>query len=77
MASKYGITLHDLTYNMCQALMAQAYAVRSLWNTCISKGNPSIWCAIATYHSPTLKYQEIYVRNVWARYQNMVAKGQF
>lgn len=77
MTNKYGITLNDLTYNMCQAIMAQAYAVRSLWNTCISKGNPSIWCAIAHYNSPTPKYQEIYVRNVWSRYQEMVAKGRF
>lgn len=77
MNNKYGITLNDLTYNMCQAIMAQAYAVRSLWNTCISKGNPSIWCAIANYNSPTPKYQEIYVRNVWSRYQEMVARGRF
>lgn len=77
MSKKYGITLDMITNNMCQALMAQAYAVRSLWNSCIVKGNTSIWCAIANYHSSTPKYQQIYISNVWKRYQNMVAQGQF
>jgi soluble lytic murein transglycosylase-like protein len=77
MQRKYGITLADLTNNMCQAIMAQAYAVRSIWNDCITKGNSSIWCAIANYHSPTPKYQDIYVRQVWKRYSEMVAMGAF
>ena len=78
MQKKYGISLNRLTNDMCQAIMAQAYALRSEWNRCITKKkDPSIWCAIALYHSPTKKYQEIYVRNVWKRYQEMVAKGKF
>jgi len=77
MRDKYGISLNELNHNMCQALMAQAYAIRYEWNRCIKKGNKSIWCAIAYYHSPTKKYQDIYVRNVWRKYQKMIAKGKF
>lgn len=77
MRQKYNITLNDLTNNMCQALMAQAYALRSEWNRCIKKGQPSIWCAIAYYHSPTKKFQERYVKGVWKQYQSIVSRGKF
>lgn len=77
MGEHYGISLDSLTNNMCQALMAQAYALRYEWNRCIKKGEASIWCAIAHYHSPTKKYQDIYVRNVWKRYQSIVTRGKF
>lgn len=77
MQNKYGISLDALTNNMCQALMAQAYALRSEWNRCIKKGQTSIWCAIAYYHSPTKKFQDRYVRGVWKQYQSMVARGKF
>ena len=77
MQRKYGITLSQLTNDMCQAIMAQGYAVRYEWNRCIKKGNQSIWCAIANYHSPTKKFQDIYVNNVWKKYQSMISKGKF
>lgn len=77
MQRKYGISLASLTNNMCQAIMAQAYAVRYEWNRCMKKGDNSIWCAIANYHSPTKKYQDIYVQNVWKRYQQIMAQGKF
>jgi len=77
MRDKYGLSLDTLTNNMCQAIMAQAYALRYEWNRCIKNGNPSIWCGIAYYHSPTKKYQDIYVRNVWSKYRSIVARGQF
>lgn len=77
MRQKYDITLNDLTNNMCQALMAQAYALRSEWNRCIKKGQTSIWCAVAYYHSPTKKYQERYVNGVWKQYQSIVSSGRF
>src|SRR5690606_9871367 len=47
MRERYGISLEALTNNMCQAIMAQGYALRYEWNRCIKKGNQSIWCAIA------------------------------
>lgn len=77
MSEKYGISLSMLNNNMCQAIMAQAYALRYEWNRCIKKGNASIWCAIAHYHSPTKKYQDRYVQGVWEKYKNMVARGKF
>lgn len=77
MQSKYGISLDSLTNNMCQALMSQAYALRSELNRCIKKGNNSIWCAIAYYHSPTKKFQDRYVKGVWKQYQNMITRGSF
>jgi len=77
MREKYGISLASLTHNMCQAIMAQAYALRYEWNRCIKKSRPTIWCAIANYHSPTKKYQDIYVRNVWKQHQQILAKGKF
>lgn len=77
MRQNYNISLDDLTNNMCQALMAQAYALRSEWNRCIKKGKNSVWCAIAYYHSPTKKHQDRYVNGVWKQYQSIVKKGKF
>lgn len=77
MQKNYGISLETLTNNMCQAIIAQAYALRYEWNRCIKKGNASIWCAIAFYHSPTKKYQDIYVKNVWKKYKDIMARGAF
>ena len=78
MINKHNIPLEALRDNMCQALMAQAYALRWEWNRCITKrNNPDIWCAIAYYHSPTPKYQRIYVSKVWKHYQQIVQKGRF
>lgn len=77
MRERYGITLSDLNNNMCQAIMAQAYALRSEWDRCRKKGDQSIWCAVALYHSPTKKYQDIYVKGVWDKYQKMISTGKF
>jgi len=77
MREKYGISLNALTNNMCQAIMAQAYALRYEWNRCIKKAKPTVWCAIAHYHSPTKKYQGIYVRNVWKQHQKILSQGRF
>jgi len=77
MTQKFGISVDEMTNNMCQALMSQAYAIRSEWNGCIQSGNPDVWCAVARYHSPTKKYQAIYVNKVWIASQNMVRDGRF
>ena len=77
MQTKFGISRHALVNNMCQALMAQAYALRSEWDGCRRDGKPSIWCAIGRYHSRTPKYQSIYIRNVWQKYQSMTTRGAF
>lgn len=77
MREKYGITLTQLNNDMCQAISAQAYALRSEWNRCIKKGDKSIWCAVALYHSPTKKYQDRYVKGVWAHYEKMLKTGEF
>lgn len=77
MNEKYGITLEELNSNMCQAIMAQGYALRSEWDRCRKKGDQSIWCAIALYHSPTKKFQDRYVKGVWGHYQKMIKTGKF
>lgn len=77
MRERYGITLSQINNDMCQAITAQAYALRSEWNRCIKKGDKSIWCAVALYHSPTKKFQDRYVKGVWAHYQKMVKTGKF
>jgi len=81
MQEKYGISLDSLTNNMCQAVMAQAYALRYEWNRCVDrkgkKGGADIWCAIAWYHSPTPAHQEKYVRSVYRHYQDIMERGGF
>lgn len=77
MTNKFGITVDQMTNNMCQALLSQAYAIRSEWNRCISAGNTDVWCAVANYHSPTKYYQQIYVNKVWKASQKMIESGQF
>jgi len=77
MRDRYGISPQALTNNMCQAIMAQAYVLRSEWDACRKDGQKSIWCAIARYHSPTPALQEKYVRHVWEKYQSMMARGHF
>lgn len=77
MQERFGISRHSLVNNMCQALMAQAYALRSEWDGCRRDKEPSIWCAIGRYHSRTPKYQRDYIRGVWEKYQSMTARGAF
>lgn len=78
MVEKHNIPISSLRDNMCQALMAQAYALRWEWNTCITKRKKTdIWCAIAYYHSPTPKFQRIYVEKVWKHYNEIIRKGKF
>jgi len=73
----YNITLGDVLNNMCQAIMVEAYILRLEWNSCISRGNPDIWCAIAHYHSPDPAHQKKYVSAVWQQHQYIVARGRF
>lgn len=77
MKEKYGIPIEEITNNMCQAIVAQAYALRSEWDRCRNKGDQSIWCAVALYHSPTKKFQDIYVKGVWSQYQKIISTGKF
>lgn len=53
MQEKYGISLQTITNNMCQALYAQGYALRSELNRCLKagrQGNDALWCSVALYH---------------------------
>lgn len=77
MVERFGIPKSELLTNMCQALMVQSYALRSEWDWCRRSGKGDIWCAIGKYHSPTQKFQEIYIRKVWAAYQSILSRGVF
>ncbi len=77
MVERFGIPKSELLTNMCQALMVQGYALRSEWDWCRRTGRGDIWCAIGKYHSPTAKYQEIYIRKVWGAYQSILSRGVF
>ncbi|WP_342051308.1 MULTISPECIES: lytic transglycosylase domain-containing protein [unclassified Cupriavidus] len=77
MVERFGIPKSELMTNMCQALMVQGYALRSEWDWCRRAGRADIWCAIGKYHSPTRKYQDIYVRKVWGAYQSILLRGVF
>lgn len=78
MRERYGISTAQLTNDMCQALMAQAYALRWEWNRCIKqRRQTSIWCAVAFYHSRTKEKQRIYIQNVWRQHQRIIGTGKF
>lgn len=91
MVERYGISLDALTNNMCQAIMAEAYALRSELNRCVRagyRGSDNIWCAIALYHhggalpgagkKPRVEaLQRIYIKKIWKAQRDMVSKGRF
>jgi hypothetical protein len=91
MVEKYHIPMKELTNNMCQALMAMGYALRSEMNRCIRGGfsdADAVWCSVALYHhggalpvsgaNPRIReLQNIYVRKAWAAYEKMVRTGRF
>lgn len=71
--NKFSISRDALINNMCQAIRAMAYAVR----TEIDKAGGDIWKGIGNYHSRTPAYHQRYVKAVYAQYQRIIAKGKF
>lgn len=71
--NKFSISRDALINNMCQAIRAMAYAVR----TEIDKAGGDIWKGIGNYHSRTPVHHQKYVKAVYAQYQRIIAKGKF
>lgn len=70
---EYGIPRDALINNMCQAIRAMAYAVR----TEINGVGGNLWRGIGNYHSRTPHFHQIYVGKVHQAHVYMVTKGKF
>jgi len=71
--NKYGISVDAMTNDMCQAIRAQGYVIRSEMNAC--RGD--LWCGIGRYHSPVRAHQVKYIGMVYAQYEKMQRTGKF
>lgn len=61
--SKYGIKSSALAQNMCQAIRAQAYVLRTESNHSACAGQV-MWCGVGRYHAPN--NLQARVRYTWA-----------
>ena len=74
---KYGIKPEALTYNMCQAIRAMAYAIRTEANTSVCRGEV-LWCGVGRYHAPNnAQARNVYVRGVTDTLGRMIRTGRF
>lgn len=70
---RYHIPRSLLVNDMCQAVRAMAFAVR----TEINQANGDFWQGIGNYHSKTAVHHRRYVSAVNAAYHAMIKKGSF
>lgn len=70
---KYKIPREALLNDMCQAIRAMAFAVR----TEIDNAGGDLWRGIGNYHSRTPTYHVRYIRLVYGAYKQMSTKGKF
>jgi hypothetical protein len=70
---KYKIPREALLNDMCQAVRALGFAVR----TEIDAANGDLWTGIGNYHSRTPVHHQKYVGLVHGAYKQMVSKGKF
>ncbi|WP_455289759.1 lytic transglycosylase domain-containing protein [Cupriavidus necator] len=75
--SRFGISSESLVNDFCQAVLVQAYILRSEANSCLRRGDSSIWCAVGRYHSARPDRQAAYVRRVWAASTVLMRSGRF
>lgn len=74
---KYGIPVQALAYNMCQAIRAQAYALRTESNHKECAGRV-MWCGVGRYHAPNnAAARERYVVQVHSKLMSMIKTGRF
>jgi hypothetical protein len=70
---KFGIAHEALMNDMCQAVRAMGYAVR----TEVNKVNGDLWRGIGNYNSANQPYHDQYVQRVHSAYRQMVQTGKF
>lgn len=70
---KYKIPREALINDMCQAVRALGFAVR----TEINGAGGDLWRGIGNYHSRTPKHHVKYIRLVYGAYKQMTTKGKF
>ena len=76
-SKKYGISPAALTGNMCQAIRAQAYVIRTESNHKACAGQV-LWCGVGRYHAPNNPGAR--ARYVWAvngKLLKMIKTGRF
>jgi hypothetical protein len=70
---KYKIPREALVHDMCQAVRALGFALR----TEINDAGGDLWKGIGNYHSRNLKHHVKYVGLVYGAYKQMTMKGKF
>lgn len=76
-SKKYGIKPEALAYDMCQAIRAMAYAIRTEANTKTCKGEV-LWCGVGRYHAPNNpQASQRYVVGVSEKLNRMITTGRF
>ncbi len=76
-AKRYGIKPESLINNMCQAIRAMAYAIRTEANTKTCRGEV-LWCGVGRYHAPyDSSARREYVIRVSEKLNHMIRTGRF
>lgn len=76
-AKHYGIKPEALAYDMCQAIRAMAYAIRTEANTKVCQGEV-LWCGVGRYHAPNNANARMrYVISVDKKLRRMISTGRF
>lgn len=76
-ANRYGIRPEALTNNMCQAIRAMAYAIRTEANT-PTCGGEVLWCGVGRYHAPRNEVARTrYILRVDEKLRRMIRTGRF
>lgn len=70
---KYKIPREALINDMCQAVRALGFAVR----TEINNAGGDLWKGVGNYHSRTPKHHVKYIKLVYGAYMQMTTKGKF
>lgn len=70
---KYKIPRDALINNMCQAVRALGFALR----TEINAARGDLWQGLGNYHSHTPAYHSRYKALVWGAYTDMIKRGKF
>lgn len=73
LVEKYKIPREALINDMCQAVRALGFALR----TEINAAGGNLWAGIGNYHSRTQKHHVKYIALVYAAYKQMTTKGKF
>lgn len=76
-AKRYGISPQALAYDMCQAIRAMAYAIRTEANTRVCNGEV-LWCGVGRYHAPNdARARSAYIIGVSDKLKRMMQTGRF